>query len=40
MAVSDGVCLRTRDGAGEVVLGSLDRAFERKAFGEACRDGA
>ena len=40
MAVSDGVCLRTRDGAGEVVLGGLDRAFERKAFGEACRDGA
>ena len=40
MAVTDGVCLRTRDGAGEVVLGSLDRAFERKAFGEACRDGA
>lgn len=40
MAVSDGVCLRTRDGPGEVVLGGLDRAFERKAFGEVCRDGA
>lgn len=40
MAVSDGVCLRTRDGAGEVVLGCLYRTFERKAFGEACRDGA
>ena len=40
MAASDGVCLRARDGAGEVVLGGLDRAFERKASGEACRDGA
>lgn len=40
MAVSDGVCLRTRDGAGEVVLGGLYCAFERKTFGKACRDGA
>ena len=40
MAVTDGVCLRTRDGAGEVVLGGLYCAFERKAFGKACRDGA
>lgn len=40
MAVTDGVCFRTRDGAGEVVLGGLYCAFKRKAFGEACRDGA
>ena len=40
MAVTDGVCLRTRDGAGEVVLGDLYCAFERKTFGKACRDGA
>lgn len=40
MAVTDGVCLRTRDGAGEVVLGGLYCAFERKTFGKACRDGA
>ena len=40
MAVTDGVCFRARDGAGEVVLGGLYCAFERKAFGKACRDGA
>ena len=40
MAVTDGVCLRTRDGAGEVVLGGLYRAFERKTFGKARCDGA
>lgn len=40
MAVTDGVCLRTRDGASEVVLGGLYGAFERKTFGKACRDGA
>ena len=40
MAVTDGVCFRARDGAGEVVLGGLYCAFERKTFGEACRDGA
>ena len=40
MALTDGVCLRTRDGAGEVVLGGLYCAFEGKTLGKACRDGA
>ena len=40
MTVADRVCFRTRDSAGEVVLGGLYRAVEWKSFGEACRDGA